>query len=217
MSDVFLILHGWGGNKPAHWQEHLAAKLTEAGADVRYPKMPDPMAPNPPPGWTACTQALGEIPADATLTVLAHSLGAINWMHHAAMSRRGRGPAQADRVLLVAPPYVIREIPPLDAPPGAADFFPPPLSKEGIAALARETVLIASDTDDYATFDQSSAYADGLGDPDPQAARRRPHLALLRLRRVALGSGMGLAPRRPAAAAEQVGIASYGYDLCPPS
>ena len=25
-NDVFLILHGWGGNKPAHWQEHLSQK-----------------------------------------------------------------------------------------------------------------------------------------------------------------------------------------------
>ena len=166
MSEVFLILHGWGGNKPAHWQEHLASELAEAGADVRYPKMPDPMNPEPGAWMEALHTALEEIPGDAALTVLAHSLGAINWMHHAAMSAASasphRGP-KADRVLLVAPPYVIREIPPLDAPAGAADFFPPPLSKDGIAAVARETVLVASDTDDYATFDQSSAYAAGLG------------------------------------------------------
>ncbi|MDQ2762776.1 MAG: alpha/beta hydrolase [Pseudomonadota bacterium] len=166
MSEVFLILHGWGGNKPAHWQEHLAAKLADAGADVRYPQMPDPMAPDPDAWMSALHQALAAIPSDATLTVLAHSLGAINWMRHAAMSQEvafERPGPKADRVLLVAPPYVIREIPPLDAPSGAATFFPPPLSKAGIAALARETVLVASDTDDYATFDQSSAYAAGLG------------------------------------------------------
>ena len=166
MNDVFLILHGWGGNKPAHWQEQLAQKLADAGKEVHAPKMPEPMAPNPEAWMNALHQALNEIPAEATLTVLAHSLGAINWMRHAAMSQAPRferpGPV-ADRVLLVAPPYVIREIPPLDAPPGAAEFFPPPLSKSGLAAVARETVLIASDTDDYATFDQSSAYAAGLG------------------------------------------------------
>jgi predicted alpha/beta hydrolase family esterase len=128
--------------------------------------MPEPMAPNPAAWMAALHTALAEIPANATLTVLAHSLGAINWIHHAAMSQDAgfvRPGPKADRVLLVAPPYVIREIPPLDAPPGAADFFPPPLSKSGIAALANETVLIASDTDDYSTYDQSSAYADGLG------------------------------------------------------
>lgn len=166
MSKVFLILHGWGGNKPAHWQEHLAMKLTEAGTDVRYPKMPDPMHPEPGAWMEALHAALEAIPGDATLTVLAHSLGAINWMHHAAMSETSPSPhigPKADRVLLVAPPYIIREIPPLDAPTGVADFFPPPLSKGGITALAHQTVLIASDTDDYATFDQSSAYAAGLG------------------------------------------------------
>ena len=163
MADVYLILHGWGGNKPEHWQEHLVKALAVEGKDVRYPKMPSPMSPHPQAWMEALHAALAGIPQDATLTVLAHSLGAINWMHHAAMPERP-GP-KADRVLLVAPPYVVREVPPLDAPPGAADFFPPPLSPEGIASLACETVLIASDTDDYATFDQSAAYADKLGIP----------------------------------------------------
>ena len=166
MSDAFLILHGWGGNKPEHWQEHLAEKLKVEGKEIYAPKMPAPMAPNPKAWMDALHEALSQIPADAALTVLTHSLGAINWMHHAAMADAPGfirpGPV-ADRVLLVAPPYVIREIPPLDAPPGAADFFPPPLSKAGLAAVSRETILIASDTDDYATFDQSSAYAAGLG------------------------------------------------------
>ena len=170
MSEVFLILHGWGGNKPAHWQEHLAAKLTEAGAEVHYPKMPTSMSPDPAAWQDALHAALEAIPTDATLTVLAHSLGAINWMRHAALSQQAgsqqagtRPGPQADRVLLVAPPYVIREIPPLDAPPGAANFFPPTLSKAGVVAVSRQTVLVASDTDDYATYDQSAAYADGLG------------------------------------------------------
>jgi predicted alpha/beta hydrolase family esterase len=167
MADVFLILHGWGGNKPEHWQEHLVKALEAAGQDVRYPKMPDPMAPRPEAWMAALHEALAAIPADATLTVLAHSLGAINWMRHAAMvgDGAGRPGPQAERVLLVAPPYVVREVPPLDAPPGAADFFPPPFSQAGIATLSRETVLVATDTDDYATFDQSSAYADKLGIP----------------------------------------------------
>jgi hypothetical protein len=161
MSEVFLVLHGWGGNKPEHWQERLVKELQAAGQDVRYPKMPYPMAPDPAAWMAALHEALAEIPADSVLTVLAHSLGAINWMRHAAMPQRP-GP-RADRVLLVAPPYVVPQIPPLDAPPGAADFFPPPLDKAGIAALSRETTLVASDTDDYATFDQSAAYAAGLG------------------------------------------------------
>jgi predicted alpha/beta hydrolase family esterase len=166
-NDVFLILHGWGGNKPEHWQEHLAKKLAEAGAKVHYPKMPDPTAPDLPAWLNRVQEELREIKSqspDATLTVLTHSLGAITWMHLAA----GNGPSGqqiADRVLLVAPPYVLPQAPPPDAPPSVTAFFPPPFDPQAIKATARETVLVASDTDDFATFDQSSGYAAKLGVP----------------------------------------------------
>jgi hypothetical protein len=71
----------------------------------------------------------------------------------------------ADRALLVAPPYVLPAIPPTDAPPGVPGFFPPPMNAEAIARAARETHLIASNDDDYATFEQSRAYADNLKIP----------------------------------------------------
>lgn len=166
-NDVFLILHGWGGNKPEHWQEHLVTKLTEAGAKVHYPKMPDPTAPDLPAWLNRVKEELQEIKAqspDATLTALTHSLGAITWMHLAG----GNGPSGkqiADRVLLVAPPYVLPQAPPPDAPPSVTAFFPPPFDPQAIQAAARETVLVASDTDDFATFDQSSGYAAKLGVP----------------------------------------------------
>ena len=165
MADVFLILHGWGGSKPAHWQEWLAGELTAAGHTVSAPKMADPTNPDPAAWMALIHDALHAVPEDADLTVLTHSLGAVNWMRHAAMAQNAGfvrpGPV-AGRVLLVAPPYVVPEIPPLDLA-GTTAFFPPVLSPPGLAAVGRETVLIASDTDDYATFDQSAAYAAGLG------------------------------------------------------
>jgi uncharacterized protein len=162
--DTFLILHGWGGNKPEHWQEHLYTALTATGAKVHYPKMPDPKAPNLDAWLARLTEELTELPADGSTTVLCHSLGAITWMHYAASLPEGAARV-ADRVLLVAPPYVITEIPPTDAPPGVGAFFPPPLSAEGIARAARETHIIATDSDDYATFEQTKAYSDRLGIP----------------------------------------------------
>lgn len=165
MSDIVLVLHGWGGNKPEHWQEHLVRSLAKTHVEVRYPRFDNPMAPDQEVWLAQLKSEILSIPNDAELTVLAHSLGCINWMHYAASLESGTQFVQAGRVLLVAPPYVIREIPPLDAPPGAAAFFPPPLSKSGIEKAARETVLVASDTDDYSTFDQSAAIADGLGIP----------------------------------------------------
>ena len=162
MSDTFLILHGWGGNKPAHWQEHLYTALTNAGATVHYPKMPDPMHPDRAAWMARLKEEITAIGIGKTVTVICHSLGAINWLHYAANEATTQ---VADRVLLVAPPYVIPEIPPSDAPPGVPAFFPPPLSKEGIARVARETHLLASDCDDYATFEQTKAYADRLEIP----------------------------------------------------
>ncbi|HLJ56470.1 MAG TPA: alpha/beta hydrolase, partial [Chthonomonadaceae bacterium] len=96
--------------------------------------------------------------------VLAHSLGSINWMHFAA-ARGADAPPVADRVLLVAPPYIVPQILPIDVVPEVAAFFPPPCSPSGIQAAAHQTVLIASDTDDYATFDQSCGYARDLDIP----------------------------------------------------
>ena len=165
--DVFLILHGWGGNKPEHWQEHLYRQLTEAGANVHYPKMPDPTAPNRDAWLGRLQETLQEIASrspGAPLTVLAHSLGSITWMHYAA-GRSGSDRPIAERVLLVAPPYLLPQALPPDAPPEVAAFFPPPLNPAGIRATARETVLVASDTDDFATFDQTGGYAARLEIP----------------------------------------------------
>jgi len=165
--DIFLILHGWGGNKPAHWQEHLYQKLVEAGKTVHYPKMPDPGAPDLPAWLDRLAGELAEIAQqspDAPLTVLAHSLGSITWLHYTAQPAVA-GKHIADRVLLVAPPYVVPQVPPIDTPPTIPAFFPPPLNPAALKAAANETHLIASDTDDYATFDQSSGYAQKLEVP----------------------------------------------------
>lgn len=166
-NDVFLILHGWGGNKPTHWQEILVQKLTEAGAQVHYPKMPEPTAPDLNAWLGKLKEAMAEVKAaapDVPLTVLTHSLGAITWMHYAASLGVSAAPL-ADRVLLVAPPYVLPQAPPPDAPPSVTAFFPPPFDPAALKAIARETVLVASNTDDFATFDQSSGYAAKLDVP----------------------------------------------------
>jgi len=159
--DTMLILHGWGGNKPAHWQEHLYAKLIAEGVQVHYPKMPDPMSPNLDAWQQKLHEELQEIRVGPPLTVLCHSLGCINWMHYVAKVNE----RIADRVLLAAPPYVMPDIPPTDAPPGVSTFFPPPMNAAAIASAAKETFIIASNDDDYATFEQSKAYADRLNIP----------------------------------------------------
>jgi predicted alpha/beta hydrolase family esterase len=160
MSDqTVLILHGWGGNKPEHWQEWLYKELTVAGVDVRYPKMPTPGAPKLAAWLVNVHAAVEALPEAGRVTILCHSLGAITWLHYANSLDK----QVADRVLLVAPPYVSRDVPPADTPPGIANFFPPPLDPAPVAVAARETTIICGDGDCYGTEDQTKAYADRLG------------------------------------------------------
>ena len=161
MSGSVLILHGWGGNKPEHWQEHLAKALATEGVELHYPKMPEPMAPNLAAWQSALHDALMQVRVGPPLTVVCHSLGSINWIHYVTTVNE----RIAERVLLVAPPYVMPEIPPTDAPPGVSTFFPPPMDAEAVRRAAGETHIIASNDDDYSTFEQSKAYADRLGIP----------------------------------------------------
>lgn len=164
--NVFLILHGWGGNKPNHWQEHLVRQLQEAGKRVYYPAMPDPSEPDLGAWLNRLRGEVEQIRSDigiAPITVLAHSLGSVTWMHFAS-AYTGSSPV-GEQVLLVAPPYVIPQIPPADVPSSVTAFYPPPMSPDGIRRAGRETILIASDTDDYATYDQSVGYAQRLEIP----------------------------------------------------
>lgn len=162
MSDsVVLILHGWGGNKPEHWQEVLAAHAGDRFRVV-YPKMPEPTCPAPEAWIQAQVAVFDELESVRDrLTVVAHSLGAITYLHVAARSGR----RLADRVLLVAPPYVVPGIPPWSAPEGVDRFFPPPLDPQAIAESAREIHLVGGDNDDYATWEQMETYAKRLGIP----------------------------------------------------
>ena len=202
-NDVFLLLHGWGGNKPEHWQEHLYTGLTNAGAKVHYPKMPEPTAPDLNTWLPRLAGELDEITAqtpDAPLTVLAHSLGSITWMHLAAQ-RGANGNQIADRVLLVAPPYVLPQAPPPDAPPSVAAFFPPPLepaasqshcARNRNCRLGYRRLL-------YVRPDQR--VRGQIGNADPSAQGSRAYQPVLRIWRMALGAGMVLETRRSAAAA----------------
>jgi predicted alpha/beta hydrolase family esterase len=167
-NDIFLILHGLGGNSPEHWQDHLYNRLIAEECRAYYPEMPNPFEPQLD-AWLERLQAeLDTIASDwddeAQITVLAHSLGATAWMHFAAANVRAPLPI-AERVLLIAPPHIDRAAPPSDVPASVVGFFPPPLDPAGIKAVASNTALIVGDNDDYVTVEQAGEYAANLGIP----------------------------------------------------
>ena len=77
-------------------------------------------------------------------------------MHYATQQTKA-GP-KADRVLLVAPPAD-------PAIAGIGDWLPAPLDAAGMAAASAETVIVASDDDEFATYENAEEYAAGLQVP----------------------------------------------------
>jgi len=146
----FLLLHGLEGSGEGHWQRWLAARLRADGHDVSFPDLPDAEMPRVGPWLETLDREL-----EPGTTVLCHSLGCLLWLHHAA-----RLPAvQAGRVLLVAP------VQPDDDQPESEGFRPTPLSREGVAAAARETQLVCSTDDPWCDPDTSRRIAQAIGAP----------------------------------------------------
>jgi predicted alpha/beta hydrolase family esterase len=136
-----LILHGWHGSGPDHWQTWLAGRLRDAGAHVQYPTLPDCEVPCPD-RWGAAlhreVRALAK--GEGERVVIAHSLGCVLWLREAAQIRAEH---RVDRVVLVAPPC-----------PGAkvlelARFYPTGADKAAIDAAAGHTRLVCADDDPY--------------------------------------------------------------------
>jgi predicted alpha/beta hydrolase family esterase len=136
-----LILHGWQGSGPDHWQTWLAARLQDAGAHVQYPALPECDIPCPD-RWGAALQrelrALAK--GDGERVVIAHSLGCVLWLREA---RQLRPEQRVDRVVLVAPPC------PGAAVPELARFYPTGADQAAIDAAAGQTRLVCSDNDPY--------------------------------------------------------------------
>jgi serine hydrolase len=150
-----VILHGWHGCGPDHWQTWLAEQLGAAGREVRYPDLPAAEQPTLD-GWLgALLDTLDGLPDDG-FDVVAHSLGAVLWLHHVAA---GRAAAQPARVALVAPPSPATTIPEM------APFFPVRLDIDAVRRAAGGTVLVGSDDDPYTPEGIAVAYGRPLKMP----------------------------------------------------
>jgi len=142
-----VILHGWEGSGPDHWQSWLAAQLRATDREVRYPELPVPNQPELDAWLDSLRNALAGL--DDGFDVVAHSLGAVLWLHHVAATAQSPRPA---RVALVSPPS------PQTAIPEIASFFPVPLDIDVVRRSADGTVLVGSDADPYTPEGIAVAY-----------------------------------------------------------
>ena len=151
----FLLLHGWQGSGPEHWQTWLAQRLRDRGQHVSYPILPDPDEPDPD-RWATALQ--GELAALAAgdgdeRVVLCHSLACVLWAREAARIQPAH---RVDRVVLAAPPApgVVPEL---------AAFFPTGAEREGVAAAARATRLVYASDDPYCPGGAGAVWGVPLG------------------------------------------------------
>jgi predicted alpha/beta hydrolase family esterase len=143
-----VVIPGWGGSGDGHWQTRLEEHLHGAGRETRRPAFAD--LDNPDLGdWLAALRAvLADLPADG-YDVVAHSVGAVLWLHHVAAP--GDSP-RAARVVLVAPPSPTTDLAEIAA------FFPPPMDVDTVRRGADGTVLVAGDDDPFIPEGIAAAY-----------------------------------------------------------
>ena len=143
-----VIVPGWQGSGDGHWQTWLEEQLHAAGRTTLRPDFADLDHPDPADWLAALRVALAGQPADA-FDVVAHSLGAVLWLHHVADPG---GSPRAARVLLVSPPS------PHTAIDEIAAFFPPPLDIDAVRKGADGTVLVGGEGDPYLPEGIAAAY-----------------------------------------------------------
>lgn len=137
-----LILHGWQGSGPGHWQRWLAGELRTACQHVAFPDLPECELPCPDRWGATLHTELARLAAldGGERVVCAHSLGCVLWLREA-----GRlDPAhRVDRVAPVAPPCPGAKVPKL------AGFYPTRADAEAVRAAAGHTRLVCADDDPY--------------------------------------------------------------------
>ncbi len=153
MRESFLVVHGWMGSAPPHWQSWLVEALRSEDRAVTFPDLPDRDAPERL-AWSArVRQALTARPD----VVVCHSLGCLAWLDCVAT---GIIPPIPRRVLLVAPPGR-----PELSSLGLQSFSNVVIDRQAVARAATLTRMVCTNADPYCASPAAIAYAEPLGIP----------------------------------------------------
>lgn len=149
---MIVVVHGYEGSGPGHWQHWLTDALVARGVVVRFPDLPDNLAPE----RDAWVEALATVVLDrgeSRVTFVAHSLGCWAVDHYLA----AHGAEGVHAALLVAPPSPYSLFEPIQS------FLPPPRNPERWRPIAARTLIVGSDDDDYAEASEFEALGAQLG------------------------------------------------------
>lgn len=153
MLPYVLLLHGHTGSGPEHWQSWLAGELANTGGVVDVPQLTDPDRPDLEVWLAELRHHLEAAPRDGERILLAHSCGALLWLHHAARLAENHDAPRFDRVLLAAPPG------PRWTHPEVHGFTPAPLDAAGVRRAAGWTQLVVGDDDETCSVDEAVVMA----------------------------------------------------------
>lgn len=148
---MIVIVYGYEGSGPDHWQRWLHAELRARRVAVQFPELPDPLEPRKDV-WIEELRRIVEAAAEP-VTFVCHSLGC--WAVDHLLAERGAAGIHA--ALLVAPPspHLIFE--------AVDSFLPPPRRREAWAPLAQRSLLVGSDNDDFTPPEEFDEIATRLG------------------------------------------------------
>jgi predicted alpha/beta hydrolase family esterase len=135
---MIIIVYGYGGSGPGHWQRWLETELQRRHAPVMFPELPDTSAPQKDAWVEALANVLAGVPGEP-VTLVCHSLGC--WAVDHLFAEHGVFGVRA--ALLVAPPSPFLIFEPADS------FFPPPRRASAWAPIAAQTLLVGGDNDEF--------------------------------------------------------------------
>lgn len=148
---MIVIVYGYDGSGPGHWQRLLEEELRARGEAVEFPQLPQPLEPQRD-AWVAQLRVLVDA-APTPVTFVCHSLGC--WAVDHLLAERGT--ANVHAALLVAPPSPFLLFEPVES------FLPPPRDGAAWAPIAARSLLIGSDDDDFTSAEEFAEIARDIG------------------------------------------------------
>lgn len=148
---MVIIVYGYDGSGPGHWQRWLHDELRRRAMPVQFPELPDPAEPQKDV-WVEALAGLVDESAEP-VTFVCHSLG--SWAVDHMLAERGA--ANVHAALLVAPPSPYLVFEPVDS------FIPPPCQRVAWEPLAARSLIVASDNDDFVAVEEVAEIGKILG------------------------------------------------------
>ncbi len=149
---MVVIVHGYDGSGPGHWQRWLETELRQRRVPVTFPELPEPLAPQKDV-WVATLAEIVAQTQNDPVTFVCHSLGC--WALDHLLAERGALGVHA--ALLVAPPSPFLLFDPVES------FLPPPRRRAAWAPLAERSLLVGSDDDAFTSVEELDEIAHALG------------------------------------------------------